>query len=139
MNSRPDLCARLGWLQCQVNKAKVATLIGANRILHEAKEHSDVTLRIKSITIDDLRFVAFSDASFASERVPDSHQGMMIMAAHRDIGNNKRSPINPICWRSKKIQRVAVSTLSAEAMALAHAVDRLSWVRLYWAWLLDAM
>jgi hypothetical protein len=29
------------------------------------------------------------------------------------------------------------STLSAEAMSLAGAVDILSWVRLYWAWLRD--
>ena len=35
-------------------------------------------------------------------------------------------------WHSKKIQKVAVSTLSAEAMALAGAVDMLSWVRLFW-------
>ena len=35
----------------------------------------------------------------------------------------------------KKIQKVAVSTLSAEAMSMASAVDCLAWVRLYWAWL----
>ena len=138
VNSRPDLCARLGWLQSQVNKAKVATLLEANRILHEAKEHSSVSLRIQPISVDDLRFVAFSDASFALEKVQDSHQGMIVMAAHRNIGHNQRSPINPICWHSKKIQRVTVSTLSAEAMALAGAVDCLSWVRVYWAWLVDA-
>ena len=97
VNSRPDLCARLGWLQSQVNKAKVATLLEANRILHEAKEHSSVSLRIQPIAVDDLRFVAFSDASFASEKVQDSHQGMIVMAAHKNIGHNQRSPINPIC------------------------------------------
>eukprot|EP00435_Cladocopium_sp_Y103_P028567 s529_g7.t1 len=137
VNTRPDLCARLGWLQSQINKAQVATLIEANRVLHEAKEWSNVSLWIQPIAISDLRFVAFSDASFASEKTPDSHQGMIIMAAHKDIGNNKSSIINPICWHSKKIQRVAVSTLSAEAMALSGAVDCLSWVRLYWAWLID--
>ena len=40
-------------------------------------------------------------------------------------------------WHSKKIQKVAVSTLSAEAMALAGAVDMLSWVRLFWPWICD--
>ena len=138
VNTRPDLGSRLGWLQSQVNKAKVATLIEANRILHEAKENSKVAIRIQPIDVADVRFVAFSDASFASEKSLDSHQGMMIMAAHKSIGENQSSPVNPICWHSKKIQRVAVSTLSAEAMALANAVDNLSWVRLYWAWLMDA-
>ena len=60
---------------------------------------------------------------------------MIIAAAHKRIGENRSSPISPIVWHSRKIQRVAVSTLSAEAMALAGAVDTLSWVRLYWAWL----
>ena len=137
INTRPDLCSRLGWLQSQINKAKVETLLEANRTLHEAKSHSEVTIKVKHIPIDDLRFVAFSDASFASERNPDSHQGMIIMACHSKIGSNQASPISPMIWHSKKIQKVAVSTLSAEAMALAGAVDSLSWIRLYWAWLTD--
>ena len=90
---------------------------------------ASVTVKIQPIPLDHLRFVAFSDASFASEKVPDSHQGMLIMASHRDIGDNKNSPVNPIVWHSKKIQKVVVSTLSAEAMSLAGAVDILSWVR----------
>lgn len=134
-NTRPDLGSRLGWLQSQINRAKVSTLIDANRVLHEAKEHAKVRLIIHPIPIDDLRFVAFSDASFASEKCHDSHQGMIIMAAHKRIGENRSSVVNPIIWHSRKIQKVAVSTLSAEAMALAGAVDSLSWVRLFWAWL----
>lgn len=134
-NTRPDLGSRLGWLQSQINRAKVSTLLDANRVLHEAKEHSSVRLIVHPIPIDDIRFVAFSDASFASEKCHDSHQGMIIMAAQKQIGDNRSSVINPIVWHSRKIQKVAVSTLSAEAMALAGAVDSLSWVRLFWAWL----
>ena len=59
------------------------------------------------------------------------------MTAHRCIGDNQSSPMNPILWSSKKIQKVAVSTLSAETMALASAVDILAWSRLFWAWMLD--
>ena len=92
---------------------------------------------IQPIELQHVRFVAFSDASFASEKCPDSHQGMLIAAAHQNIGENQKSPISPLLWHSKKIQKVAVSTLSAEAMALAGAVDVLSWVRLVWAWLID--
>ena len=97
--------------------------------------NSNVTLKMQPIKTEDIRFIAFSDASFASEKCPDSYQGMMIMAAHRNIGENKVSKVNPVVWHSKKIQKVAVSTLSAEAMALAGTTDMLSWVRLYWAWL----
>lgn len=120
-----------------INRATVATLCEANRTLHEAKSHAETGITVHPIPLDDVRFVAFSDASFASEKVKDSHQGMIIAAAHKEIGNNKLSSINPLVWHSKKIQKVAVSTLSAESMALAGAVDMLSWVRLYWAWIND--
>ena len=135
VNTRPDICNKLSLLQTQINKAKVQTLIDANKLLHETKMNSNVTLKIQPIKTEDIRFIAFSDASFASEKCPDSYQGMMIMAAHKSIGENKVSKVNPIVWHSKKIQKVAVSTLSAEAMALAGTTDMLSWVRLYWAWL----
>ena len=62
---------------------------------------------------------------------------MIIMASHKSIGENQNCSVNPIIWHSKKIQKVVVSTLSAEAMSLAGAVDILSWTRLYWAWLRD--
>ena len=137
INSRPDLGSRLSWLQSSINKATVGTLLEANKVLHEAKQFADTSIRVQSIPLKQIRFVAFSDASFASAKTPDSHQGMIIMAAHSDIGENKSSPISPLVWHSKKIQRVAVSTLSAEAMALAGSVDILSWVRLYWAWIND--
>jgi hypothetical protein len=89
-NTRPDLCSRLGYLQSKINKAKISTFFEANKILHEAEVSSNVTLR----------FVAVSDASFAPEKTLDSHQGMIIMASHKDIGENKDSPVNPIVWHS---------------------------------------
>ena len=137
VNTRPDIASRLGWLQSQINKATIATLSEGNKILHETKVHSDVTIKFQPIPVNDIRFVVFSDASFASRKNPDSHQGMMIMASHKKIAENQSCPVNPLIWHSKKIQKVVVSTLSAEAMSLAGAVDSLTWLRLYWAWLRD--
>ena len=137
VNSRPGICSRLSWLQSEINRAKLSTLIDANRTLHEARLHAGVQITVKAIPIQDVRFVAFSDASFASNKTTSSHQGMMIMACHQNIGLNHRSDISPVIWHSRKIQKVAVSTLSAEAMSLAGAVDVLSWIRLYWGWMRD--
>ena len=137
INTRPDLCHRLGLLQSCINKAKVENLLEANKLLHGAKQHSAVALRIQPIPIEDIRFVTFSDASFASEKCPDSYQGTIVMAAHKDIANNKTTWVNPIAWQSRKIQKVAVSTLSAETMALAGSTDLLMWIRLFWAWIND--
>ena len=119
VNTRPDLCSRLGNLQSKINNGQVKDLQEANRTLHEAKTNADVTIKYQSIEKKDLRFVTFSDASFASEKNHSSHQGLLIMASHKNIANNQEGPVNPMIWASRKIQKVAVSTLSAEAMSLA--------------------
>ena len=84
-----------------------------------------------------LRFLAFSDASFALKRNPSSHTGTLIMATHKDIGKNTTCPVNPMSWGCKKIQRVVTSTLAAETTSLNSVLDHLSWVRLCWAWIQD--
>ena len=136
-NTRPDLASRLSALQSAINTATIETLWDANRLLHEAKRYHDVTLTIKPIPPMDFRFMAFSDASFASSKKPDPHAGLIIVGTHKDISTNKQCPISPITWSSKKIQKVVTSTLSAETTSLAAAMDQLSWLRIFWQWLLD--
>ena len=136
-NTRPDLSNRLSTLQSQINSAQVETIMEANKLLHEAKKYHDTTITIKSIPRDDLRFMVFSDASFASSSKPYSYAGSIIVGTHRDISKNVECPISPLIWGSKKIQKVVTSTLSAETVSIASALDQLSWLRLYWKWLHD--
>ena len=138
VNTRPDLSSQLSFLQSSINSGTVETLIQANRTLHDAKKHHDVSITIHPIAPQDVRFLAFSDASFASKRVPDSHAGMIILTTHKDIVHNVACPVSPVSWGCKKIQKVVTSTLSAETMALTSTLDQLSWLRLFWAWLLDS-
>ena len=137
VNTRPDLSSRLSHLQSQINVATVSTLLEANKTLHEAKRHQDVAIRIQPIPIQKVRFLAFSDASFSSPKEPDSHAGLVIMTTHADILKNSTCPVNAMSWGCKKIQKVVVSTLSAETMSLNAALDQQSWLRLYWGWILD--
>eukprot|EP00435_Cladocopium_sp_Y103_P009870 s2832_g2.t1 len=137
-HTRPDLSSRLSMLQSAINSATVETLTSANQALHEAKKHHDVTIKIQPIATSDLRFLAFSDASFASKSNPSSHTGSLIMATHKDIGKNTTCPVNPMSWGCKKIQRVVTSTLAAETTSLNSVLDQLSWVRLCWAWILNS-
>ena len=138
VNTRPDLSSRLSYLQSRVNDATVNTLVEANRILHEAKRHHDVSIAIQPIACDDLRLLAFSDASFASKSNPDSHAGCIVLATHKDISQNLACPVSPLSWGCKKIQKVVTSTLSAETMSLSSTLDQLSWLKLFWAWLMDS-
>jgi hypothetical protein len=137
VHTRPDLSSALSHLQSEINKATIGTLVTANKVLHTAKKHSDVTIKIKPINPQDLRFIAFSDASFASKSKPESHAGMIILATHKEISQNQSCDVSPISWGTKKIQRIVTSTLSAETSALSTTLDQLTWVRIYWAWILD--
>ena len=47
-NTRPDLASRLSYLQSRINNADVETLCEGNKILHEAKRHHDVAIRIQT-------------------------------------------------------------------------------------------
>ena len=135
VNTRPDLCAQLSWLQSQINCAKVETLVEGNKCLHEAKMFAETKITLQPLEDEQMRFLAFTDASFPSSKNPDAQQGMLIMASEERLAQNQSSKVNAILWHSKKIQKVTTSTLSAESMAATCALDNLSWVRLYWGWL----
>ena len=135
VHTRPDLSSRLSYLQSKINSATVDTLQTGNKVLHEAKRHHDVAIKIQPISSSDVRFLAFTDASFASKKCPDSQAGSIILATHRNIEKNISCPVSPISWGSKKIQKVVTSTLAAETMSLSSNLDQLSWIRLYWGWL----
>eukprot|EP00435_Cladocopium_sp_Y103_P015740 s2941_g3.t2 len=134
VHSRPDIAAKVGELQSAVNRATVAELIQANRVLAEAKQHK-VSLMVLPIKPEALTFCAFSDASFLSGRQSCAHQGTLIFATTPELLDNKRAVVAPVAWTSKKVPRVVRSTLGAEAAALSNTVDRLMWLRLLWAWI----
>ena len=137
VNTRPDIASRLSMIQSQINQATVQTLLEGNKVLHETRRHHDVSIVIQPIACDDFRFLAFSDASFASRSNPDSHAGAIILGTHKDISKNVSCPISPLSWGCRKIQKVVTSTLSAETMALSSALDQLSWLKLFWGWILN--
>ena len=136
-NTRPDLSAKLRLLQAKINCATIKDLSEANRLLKEAKQHKDTKIIIKSIPLQDVRFVSFSDASFANRAKAQSQKGCLILASSKQIGDWKASDISPLKWYSRKIARVVSSTLASETYALSGSVDLLSWIRIHWSWLLQ--
>ena len=134
-NTRPDISAKLSFVQAKITTAKIQDLMDANRLLHEAKQHKETKIVIKSIPLADVRFVSFSDASFATRANSQSQKGCLLMATSKQIGQWQSSEASPLVWYSKKISRVVGSTLASEAYAMSGAVDLLSWVRIHWSWI----
>ena len=75
-------------------------MMEANKTVHEAKVHSNVTIKVQPIAIEHPRFAAFSDASFASAKVQDSHHGMITISCHKRFGyqSNKRGEPNLVAF-----------------------------------------
>ena len=67
-HTRPDLAAKLGEVQGQITTATVQTLLLANKVLREAQEYHQVCTYFLPIKPDDITFVSFGDASFASSK-----------------------------------------------------------------------
>lgn len=134
-NTRPDICARLSFLQSKITKGCIKDLHDCNRLLADAKNHADVTITVISLPIGDIQFVAYSDASFASRENKQSQKGCIILASHCDVAAQKETVASPLSWYSKKVNRVVASTLAAETYALSHSVDAVEWIRMSWAWI----
>ena len=137
-HTRPDISANLGEVQSQLTKATVQTLLDANRVLREAQEKSQVFIHYHPLKPEDITFVSFGDASFASAKNLSSHQGALVCATHTDLHQNVEAPVSPLVWVSKKIPRVVRSTLSAEAYSMSKSIDTLGWIRSLWGCVHDA-
>ena len=135
INTRPDISAKLSFIQSRINCATIHDLLEANRLLGEAKKHAGVTVTISSIPINQVHLISYSDASFATREKKQSQKGGLILATHHDVFNQKSARASPLVWFSKKIDRVVASTLAAETFALSTAVDLLDWMRLAWEWI----
>ena len=136
VHTRPDIAARVGELQSGVPKATVQLMLDGNKLLAEAKANP-VSIMVLPIACENLTFCAFSDASFLSGTEKFAHQGALIFATTPELLENERAVVAPVAWISKKIHRVTRSTLGAESIALSGAVDRLLWLRILWAWLVN--
>ena len=134
-NTRPDISARLSFIQAKLNQAQIKDILDANKLLMDTKAHKDTKIVIKPIPLSDVRFLSFSDASFATRSNAQSQKGCLILAGSHRIELGETSDVSPLFWYSKKIARVVGSTLASEAYALSGALDVLSWIRLQWSWL----
>jgi hypothetical protein len=135
VHSRPDLAAKVSFLQKSIPQAKVQHLLDGNKVLLEAKETAPTAIQIRPLSLEDTTFASFGDASFASASQLRAQQGLFIVACSKALSENKTSDISPVAWNSKQIGRVVRSTLSAEAYAMSSSLDKLTWIRCMWAFI----
>ena len=137
VHSRPDMAAKVAFIQKNICSATVSTLLEANRVLAEAQQTADTSIMVRPLPLSQVTFASFGDASFASASQLKAQQGLFIVACTPELAANRTSEISPMSWNSKQIGRVVRSTLSAEAYAMSSSLDKLTWLRCLWGYILS--
>ena len=131
----PQFGARLSAWQSQLAAPCVSTLKAANKLVRDVYSNRHLAMQYNGLNVsnlEDITFVAWSDAAAGNRRDLSSTGGYLICAAEPHIREGKRSQINFISWKSGRLRRVARSSLSAEIQAFSIAEEELMYVRLQW-------
>ena len=131
----PQHGARLSMLQSQLADPTVATLCEANKLVREVYQGRHLGLKYQRLEVENLEevvFVAWTDAAVGNRRDYSSSGGYFIAACEPKILEGKPSKINPVSWKSGRLPRVARSSLSAEIQAFSIAEEELMYIRMQW-------
>eukprot|EP00435_Cladocopium_sp_Y103_P069297 s223_g33.t1 len=121
-------------LSGEITKATIKTIEQANTALRFAKSNGDCGLVFQHVADrEQVSFVAYSDASFATRKDLSSQGGYLVLMTSRGVAQDGAEGNYVVLdWRSWKLARVARSTLSAESQAASEAADSLLYVSTFW-------
>ena len=136
--TQPHLAASVSLAQASSANATVGEMLEVNKVLRFAKETSVIPLKIRGHgSLKDLRFGAYTDASWSTRPDGTSQGGWLIfVATEEEMSGSKPFPLTVVDWASKKLTRVCRSSLAAEAQTMATAVDQLEWTKTMFALML---
>ena len=113
--TRPDLIYDASNLSSITNKANVKDLIETNKVLLRAI-NGQVTLKFNKLK--NPKMIVYSDASLGNNDTGNTQGGFFI-----GLQDKESLTLTPLAWCSKKLRRVARSTLAAETLAMVDAMD----------------
>ena len=115
--SRPDLLFDVCALATSIKNCTMRDLLQVNKVIARAKS-SKLSLTFQHLGENEkIHLMVFSDAAMGNLPDGGSQGGYIIFL----VGKDRR--ISPIWWNSKRIRRVVHSTLAAEAISMAEAID----------------
>ena len=129
-HTRPDLAAAASILQGVASRPLVEHLIEANKELRLAQEHDEVAIFIEPISSGRMLLTVFTDASWANRYDGSSQGGFLIVAHDAAMLDGKTVVTNPMDWSSRKLHRVARSSLSAGLQSNTNGLDSLAFALL---------
>ena len=123
--TRPDISFDVLNLSCDINKNPVVShLIEANRMIRKIKNKESKLVFPNLGTVDDLKIVAFTDASYAN--LPDgaSSAGGYVLLL---VGLNNHA--NTLSWSPNKIKLIVKGTTAPEALSLVNGLEEAVYLR----------
>ena len=116
-HTRPDLAYDVCDISTSVKGATQNDAFKANKTIRKLRAENIKLVYGDIGNIRDAEIICYSDASHANLKGSASQGGYLIFL--RGLNGNHST----ICWRSKKLKRIAKSTMAAEAQALAEGAD----------------
>ncbi|XP_077974967.1 uncharacterized protein LOC144430759 [Styela clava] len=121
--TRPDVSYDVCQLASNLKDGKKKDLLYINKIIRRLK-NQQLSLKYKNLGNDELlKIVVFADAAYGNLRDGGSQGGNLVFL----VGENNECSL--LSWQSKRIRRVAKSTLTAETLSLSDAVDNAVFIK----------
>ena len=120
-------CFEVSRLQQNVVTATVQDLVDCNKLIRRAK-NCEQHVHIPCLRLDELVVGAVSDAFHGNVRDGASQAGWMVLLMNPEVQKGVGS-VFCVAYASHRIRRIVRSTLAAETMGLATAVESGDYVR----------
>ncbi|CAK9048607.1 Retrovirus-related Pol polyprotein from transposon RE1 (Retro element 1) (AtRE1) [Includes: Protease RE1 [Durusdinium trenchii] len=114
--TRPDLAAATSLYMS--GQPTVSNLIQLNKLVIEAQSTADWGLMFRPIPMEQAKFIAFSDSSWANAAELKSQAGLLVFLAGSGVDSLEGDFASLLDWRSHRIRRQCLSTLASETMAM---------------------
>ena len=120
--TRPDISFTVSKISGHIKGATVADIIETNKMIRYVKDNPS-TVSFPRLDISSTQVVAYADSSFNNLDDGGSQGGQVVFL------KDKFDRSCPISWRSTRVRIVARSTLAAESLAFAYAINTASFVQ----------
>ena len=118
IQTRPDIAFDVCQLANHLSDPAVQDIIAANKVVSKLKADPAISLIFKPIDLSSCKLFVYADSAYGNLPRCGSQCGFIIF-----ITDESETVMNPIVWKSLKIERVCQSALAAEGLGLVKAVD----------------